>query len=720
MSFEHGSELGSPGLSLKEYLQVVQRRWPTVAVATVLGAAVGIAAGLASVPSFRASGTMMVPVVPLTSNVSVLDGGNPLGAVLAGGAPESFPTQIELLQSEGFLKEARERAAIQQDAPGVSVEGEETTATITVSAEGPRPKLCANMVNAIMSLHQERMRRQQTDAITRTIAFVQRQIGEAERKLQESDRKLLIFRRTHRIDEAISARESQARELVTLRSRARELVSTVGALAGQAAAARQQLVHEPPQIKQIITSPNPQFQVLQVRLSELKRERAELLAEFRESSVEVQTLEEKIREVSAQSAATPAEIQQETHVPNPKRPSLEAQLAQAEAALKGNEQELRSLTARIVEESSTRVEDGQLEVTLARMTVERDAVQDEWKTLMNRLRDLQLRAQVPPLETRILSRAEIPTTPVTTRRSSQVMIFALGAALLGVLVMALQEWVDDRIQSTEHVERFAGLASLGQIPVLDPTQRSELATLGEGAMVSEPYRSLRAGVGFSSLDQPIRRLLITSPHQGDGKTLTALNLAAAFALDGKRVILVDADLRRPMLHRLMNLPHESGLSMLLSGQAALEACLCPTGIPTLRVLPAGVLPPNPAELLGSMAMEDVLADLEDRADLVIVDSPPCLPVTDPLILASRVDGVLLVLTAGRTRRGPLRHAYRLLERARGRVIGVVLNRQRREAPEREGYEGYGEYGETSQPSRGRRGPTGILAGAAFGRGRSEE
>ncbi|MGV3721641.1 MAG: CpsD/CapB family tyrosine-protein kinase, partial [Actinomycetota bacterium] len=147
-------------------------------------------------------------------------------------------------------------------------------------------------------------------------------------------------------------------------------------------------------------------------------------------------------------------------------------------------------------------------------------------------------------------------------------------------------------------------------------------------------------------------------------------------LDGKRVILIDADLRRPNIHRLFQLPASPGLSEVLVGMRTLDEALQPTELDNLKVICAGPIPPNPAELLNSRAFDALLEQLDERADVVILDSPPCIPVTDPLIVASRVDGVILVLQVGQTKKAAVKHAQELLFRARARLIGVVYNRVR--------------------------------------------
>lgn len=189
---------------------------------------------------------------------------------------------------------------------------------------------------------------------------------------------------------------------------------------------------------------------------------------------------------------------------------------------------------------------------------------------------------------------------------------------------------------------------------------------------AEAYRTLRTNIQFSSLDKPLRTLLATSTAPDEGKSTTLANLAVTMAQAEQRVILVDCDLRRPSQHTLFELPNEAGLTSLMLAEDA-ELPLQETGVPGLSLLTSGPLPPRPADILGSRRMEAVIARLRDQADIVLFDTPPVVVVTDAAVLATRMDGVLLVFQAGKTSRERAREARRLLENVKANIIGVVLN-----------------------------------------------
>ena len=188
--------------------------------------------------------------------------------------------------------------------------------------------------------------------------------------------------------------------------------------------------------------------------------------------------------------------------------------------------------------------------------------------------------------------------------------------------------------------------------------------------VSEAYRTLRTNLSFYSLDNPIRTLVVTSPATGEGKSTTVANLAVTIAQSGRRTILVDCDLRRPSLHTLFNLSSEPGLTNMVLDET--EAPLQKTGVENLWLLASGPKPPNPADLLGTQKVDKVIEKLTAQADIVLFDAPPVIAVTDAAVLGAKVDGVLLVIHAGKTRREHAQRAKELLEKAKVRLVGAAL------------------------------------------------
>jgi capsular exopolysaccharide synthesis family protein len=215
---------------------------------------------------------------------------------------------------------------------------------------------------------------------------------------------------------------------------------------------------------------------------------------------------------------------------------------------------------------------------------------------------------------------------------------------------------------------------------------NELITISEPrSPISEAYRTLRTNLDFAGLDQALETLVVTSAGVGEGKSTTLANLAVVSAQAGRKIILVDADLRRPTLHQTFGLGNETGLTTVMMDQAAFASPpLQETEVEGLSVLTSGPLPPNPADLMGSRRMEEVIAALSDQADQILFDTPPVVAVTDAAVLATKVDGVLLVISAGKTRREYARTAVQRLEQIKARLVGTVLTNMQMGA----GFKGY--------------------------------
>ncbi|HEV7734239.1 MAG TPA: polysaccharide biosynthesis tyrosine autokinase [Candidatus Binatia bacterium] len=298
---------------------------------------------------------------------------------------------------------------------------------------------------------------------------------------------------------------------------------------------------------------------------------------------------------------------------------------------------------------------------------------------------------------RVVERSELPAGPSSPNVPLNLVLGVLGGLGLAVGAAFACEYFDSSLKSGEEVEDLLQLAPLATIPNFAMARRSA-AKLGLGAraggaapqigegpgpelvvlhepwsVVSEAFRGLRTAVLFSAANAPPRVILVTSAGAGEGKTVSSLNLATTLADAGSRVLLVDVDLRRPSCHRVLRIENERGLSSVLAGQVTFADACRHLEAPRLDFVPAGPTPPNPAELVGSQRMRDLLAELRGQYDYVILDSPPTLPVTDSVVLAREVDGVVLVVKGHDTPRELVRRARDRLVGAGAPMLGAVIN-----------------------------------------------
>ena len=339
------------------------------------------------------------------------------------------------------------------------------------------------------------------------------------------------------------------------------------------------------------------------------------------------------------------------------------------------EQELEITQAALDKYSTEVPPEDQIEVD--RLSLTQSSQRAAYANLLSNFEDIRI-AEASESSNILIAEEAIPiASPIRPRTLSNTMLAAATGALLAVAVIILIEYLDDSVKTPDDVISTVDLSTLGAVAHIEgKTSQDRLVTLtAPRSPISEAYRALRTNIQFAAVDGPVKTIMVTSAGPGEGKSTTVANLAIVLAQAGRRVILVDADLRRPIQHRIFGLPNSRGLTTaLLDLNAPVSDHLQATGVRDLRVMTSSAIPPNPAELLGSQRQIELLAELEKEADIVLLDSPPVLTVSDALVLAPRLDGVLLVVEAGATRRGALIKARHALLHTGGRLLGVTLNR----------------------------------------------
>lgn len=303
-------------------------------------------------------------------------------------------------------------------------------------------------------------------------------------------------------------------------------------------------------------------------------------------------------------------------------------------------------------------------------------LRETYTRLLSNYEDVRI-AEVRSLDNVVIDEmARLPQTPIRPRVLTNTLLAAAAGAMVALGLVFLVEYLDDTIKSPQDVELSTGLTTLGavqRVKIQKPVDALVVA-LEPRSPVAESYRQIRTNIQFINVDRQLRTILVTSANQGEGKTTVSINLAASLAQSGKRVLLVDTDMRRPHLHTLLEVDGSKGLSNLIVRGREESHYIKGTLIPNLRVLCAGRLPPNPAELLGSERMKEVFAWLQEQADYVIFDSPPLLAVTDAALLSCLVDTTILVVSTNQTRYPALTTAVKQIQALDSPVAGVILNK----------------------------------------------
>ena len=431
------------------------------------------------------------------------------------------------------------------------------------------------------------------------------------------------------------------------------------------------------------------------RIKIAETEKAQLLVKYTNDNPKVQVKEAEIANLTENKAKTEKEttaliksdeVKIQNDAVNSTLVSLKSQLGAAQ--IRENQ-----LSAAFDREAAKAKINGEQETKLT--TLERELLTNrgilDTYSQQQKQRELEI-SSTKPDNLKISSHAVTPNAPVGPQRTRNIIVAFLISLAAGIGLAFLMDYLDDSVKTSDDVGRHLGLPTLALIPhqnLVDKRRRKDLALTGDGAMpgsmtlvtlqdqrspMAEAYRHLRTSLLFSSAGKPPQTILITSSQPSEGKTTTAINTALTLAQSNTDVVIIDCDLRRPRLHTHFGLDNTHGLTNYLSGERNPENLLKPyTGLPKLKVITSGPIPPNPAELLSSAEMKNLLQFLKGKYKHIIIDSPPAISFTDASILSTQVDGVVLVAMAGKSSLHLMRRFKQRLGSIGARIYGVVLN-----------------------------------------------
>ena len=563
----------------------------------------------------------------------------------------------------------------------LQVEPVRNTRLVKVSFQSRSPELAAKVANTLADAAIAQQLDDKKAAGRYATEFLATQVNEARRTLQASEAQLsqfleendILFVGGDRTGERVGERQALVtQELATLSDSFLKAKAERVAKESALAQATRPNAESLPAVLQ-----NPLVGHLKEEATKLEARYRELGQSFKPGYPRMQRLAENIAEVRQQLRV---EIQR----------LVEATRREYQAALQ-NETEIRKLVDE--QRALARKLDGQMaRYNLLRREV--DTSRDLYSALSSRLKETRVSASLLVSNISVVDRADVPVKRSGPRTGLNLLVGCLVGLVGGVTLAFLFEYLDTSIRDPREIETMLRLPTLGLVPTRSALPahladrplgagREAAGTPGTFALVAhqatssilaEAFRNLRTSVVYATPDRPPRTMLVTSLQQQDGKTSVSTNCAITLAQLGMgEVLLVDADMRHPDLHDIFGVPQTPGLSDLLVGGVSVTDIVRPTRIPGLFVIPAGPIPTNPAELLFSPRLTQALAVLGDRFAHIVIDTPPMLAVSDTLVLAPRVDGVILVLRHGHTGRDAAQRAVQMLGSVRARVLGVVLN-----------------------------------------------
>jgi capsular exopolysaccharide synthesis family protein len=705
-AFDDGGQGGGAGgasdapLDWRRYVGAVVRRWWLIVLCAAIATAGAGAYTVRQPKLYKAAAALIIDVrgaQVLTGVTDVYDVGG------RGWAPSAFfQTEYEVMKSRRVARAAAERLGMHLDeryngTAGITdaatrqqrlaaldpadlvvgryaIEPDKNSNVVRVTVVDVDPEHAANLANAVADAYLEVNLDKRVDHTKDASEWLLTQHDELRRKLHQSEQKLLKFMGDNGVLNA--SLESQLEEVKQRLSAFNSTLASEEAAAIKDVlnvAALEQVKNDPAMLDTL-----PEVQAASV-VTSLKQKLVELRTAEMEAASRYLPEHPKVKLLSEQRSALEKDLQREIGA---LLASLERQKASRAASIAG-------LKAALDEERKKEARLNNLAFTYNELKRERDTDQKLFDMVANRLKEADLTGAQPFNNVRFLDRALVPKAPFKPNLQQALLGALVGGLALGVGLALLIELADTTVKSEADLAALTDAPFLGLMPVipvdvpakegdraaqLRATRSRDLYVLSHPrSAVAECARFIRTNLLFMSPDRPLKTLVVTSPSPQEGKTTTAVTMAISMAQAGSRTLIVDTDLRKPRLHRVFGIENDVGIANVLLHEVTIEQAVQKTEVANLDVVCCGTLPPNPAELLLSERFKGLVAELARRYDRVVFDTPPIGPVTDPAILGTLVDGVVLVTKADKTTKESVKQAMRALRDANARVFGVILN-----------------------------------------------
>ncbi|MBC8070245.1 MAG: polysaccharide biosynthesis tyrosine autokinase [Deltaproteobacteria bacterium] len=689
-------------------LAILRRRWLVVVVTVVLAVASAALALTLLQPRWRASATVVLHM----SGPQVLDkvkGVGEDGDSRVVGYKEYYQTQRTIMHSRAVAELALAKLGLASDPVFLGIDGLESEAErvavaatidpinrlrelvsveevrnsriIEISAEYPDAEVASDIANKVAEAYLQYVRSSRSEVGSGAELDIAKELVESESEMKRAEGALQDFKDEHHIAApTLSDRQDVVNQDVMIWS-ARAKEAEADLIADERLLEQAKRLHAAGNLAAATLLPEDKRSLFET----MRQQELEAETEFTQIDEEFGPKHQKHAQAKRKLDLATAKIKREA---NELVESLEADVAAARAV----ESDLKR---KLGGENSRAQKLGKLERTYRELERSAKTAEENYLLIARRDTEIAVTNRVEAEGIEVLDHATVPSIPVFPRKALMFAIAVVTGLSLGSLLAVAVDFRDHRIRGLLDLERALagfGVPVLGQLPLLAPDtrlgvanaraqrrQRDLYAHIYPQSLMAERCRGIRTSLAFAQGTDALRTIMVTSPSSSEGKSSTAMNLALSFCQASKKVVLIDADMRRPRIHQVFPTPREkegAGLAALLSGEATMDEVIldAPEDAPTnLKIIPCGSLPANPAELLDTPSFRRTLADLRDRFDVVIVDSPPVLPVTDPVIIAREVDGVMLVTRCESTTRGEVQRALSQLTKGDTNILGVVLN-----------------------------------------------
>lgn len=633
------------------------------------------------------------------SNASAAVDTLPMANLMGGAKATSRATQIALLQGAQTTTGAMKRLAASNSQAAKSLQryanvsasplGE--TDLIGLTVQSYDPQAAADFANAIAQQFIERNRSQGREQATAATEYLRDRLRVVRGDLNAKRLAYKKFQEDNNTVDPTSEAQMLITQYGTIQTGVRQVEADQASDIAELESVRSMVAKMAPmQVRPAGIRHRPVVEQLKSSLAELDLQRLKLAQEYAPQSDEIRQIDTQIRDLKTRlKSEAETEVAGWSTNSNPIRDAGSQQASVLQSKVWAQEARTQALKS-AAKDAQTRLKQlpGQ-QYQLSQLMTDLGTLEDTYKVLNERYIGTRLQEQTS-IASAIVSEPATPNfSPVSPKPKINLLVSSLLGLVLAVAAASIAERMDDRVHSQQEAEQATGLTMLAQIPFIkDKSSQSLLDNGTTASVLLESYRMLRTNIEFATLGKNLRSITLTSTQPNEGKSTISTDLAVVMALDGRRVILMDADLRRPTLHTLFELTNRIGFTNLIAGTAKLEDALQATTIPNLFLLASGPVPPNPPELLNSKAARAVLSKLMEECDLLIVDTPPALVMADAQIVASMTDAAILVVSLQEAGKREITRTSQSLVHTGTQVLGAVINKATAQSL---GYSSYNSY-----------------------------
>lgn len=714
------SQAEASTMSLRDIISTVRRRKVIAVNVFILIVALGAVVTLMTKPQYRTSAEILVEG---RSNSVSMGSNDPFGSVLQPKQGRDVDTQVEILGSSRVLDPVYKQAQVPPGSVSIVVSRVDRTDAISLVFTSTSAPGVEKFANLLPEIYRKQM-------IDERMGDVVGSLNQAEQSLKDVNDKWLkagIALEKFKSNRGVVDPQNEVAGAITTAAQNRIDLSKAELESERLKAQLSALLEErrrlSPFTNNAVTTTNPAVQEIKTRIDSLNSTRNKQLFLYTPTDDVIRQIDVEIADAKRLLANTPPTITTTSSSPNTAIPAIDAKISDVRTSLSAAQKDISPLRRAVQQQDIKLGKFNSVERQAALLQRELDSNASQYQSLNNNVQTLKLKKTA--LENATAPVIIMARSGQAEQISPRLIRNMMAAVFLGLLLACgaalLQDSLDDHIRDEDEARHLLNTSVLGYFPRL-PSDRPRpiLDVENTDKQLLESFRALRSNVQFALVNSPGQKILVTSSVPGEGKSYVASNLAIAMAMNGRSVILVDTDLHRPTQHEIFGVSRYPGLTNVLIGDAKLRDCVQEVGVPGMRLISAGISPPNPAELLNSAVMDAVVDRLGKGADIIIFDSPPLLATADSQVLSSKVDGVIYVMTLGKVPRSAMLRSFELLKQARARVIGMVFNQVQEKASE--SYRGYyySDYSSTPEdssqdnlalPKNGEKKSSAVLAGA---------